>query len=236
MITLRKLFFSLFSFCFLSLLIINTGLCAELAPTFKLYDEGKEEIVNYEKYGTFQDAGKEGYKYKIKDVKGLALAVGEGIYPNSTGLAKDPEFIKCKKKNKLSGSHWAFVNTPDYQANFYRWSTAAEDPGVKLFYTAHALENAGQIAHAIKAYYALVVHFPRSIGTTYWGTPWYVGTAALDRILYLTRNYPQLGLKLVDARITINNRFDNLRENDIFFVDPGRLIKAALDEDRKSVV
>ena len=37
------------------------------------------------------------------------------------------------------------------------------------------LEKSGLIAHAVKAYYAILVHFPASYGWTYWKTPWYVG-------------------------------------------------------------
>ena len=199
--------------------------CAYSAPEvlFKLYDQGTEEVIDYTNYGEFKNIGTSKYKFKVKDSKGLAAAVGEGIFPNRS-VTKDPLYKSFNKAKKLIGSHWAFVNTQDYQANFYRWATAAESPGVKLFYTAQALENALQIRHAIKAYYALVVHFPKEVGTTYWGTPWYVGPASLDRILYLTRKYPELGMKLVGANITVENRYDDKRNNDLFFVDPGKLV------------
>ena len=212
-------------------ILLITGYCfAAPVPGFKLYDEGAEVIVDYDKYGEFFNIGKEGYKYKIKSRKELAQAVGEGIFPNTRSLPKDPQFKKYKKNKKLEGSHWAFVNSLDYQANFYRWATAAESPGVKLFYTAQALENAGQLKHAIKAYYALVVSYPKEIGVTYWGTPWYVGPASLDRIQYLTRNYPELGIKLVDAKISVENRYDDDRRNDLFIVNPGKLLSCSPEE------
>ncbi len=198
-------------------------------PMFELFDPG-EEIIDYEKYGEFQGRGGEDYKFKVKDRRGLAAAAGEGIYPNSRSLAKSPGYKQYKKQKKLEGSHWLYVNSPDYQANFYRWATAAEDPGVKLFYTGLALENAGHLKHAIKAYHAVAVNFPRSVGWTYWQTPWYIGTVALDRILFLTRKYPELGLKLVDARITVKNRFDDDVRNDVYIVNPGRLVKVSPEE------
>ena len=206
----------------LSVFFITGNALAVPVPAFELHDEGTELIVDYVKYGEFKDIGKFGYKYKIKNRKGLAKAVGEGIYPNTKSILKDPKFKKYRKEKKLLGSHWAFVNTSDHQTNFYRWATAAESPGVKLFYTAQALENAMHLRHAIKAYYALVVHFPKEVGTTYWGTPWYVGPASLDRILYLTRKYPELGIKLVDAKITVEKRYDDNRRNDVFIVNPGK--------------
>lgn len=210
--------------CFIIIFCTPLAYSAPL-PSFKLYDPGREVAVDYEKYGEFKNIGTEKYKYKIKDRKGLAAAVGEGIFPNSKSVRKDSAFKKYQKKKKLTGSHWAYVNTADYQANFYRWAIAAEEPGVKQFYTAVALENAGHIEHAIKAYYAMVIHFPKSVGKTYWGTPWYVAAASLDRILFLTRKYPELGLKLVDAKIEIKNRYDDNIRNDIFIVTPGKLLK-----------
>jgi len=226
----KKLVTVVLSFVF----IFVAGKCsAAPAPLFELYDPGQEAIVDYEKYGEFSSVGKEGYKYNIKDRKGLAAAVGEGIFPNTKSLFQDPEFQKFKKEKKLVGSHWMFVNNPDSQADFYRWAMAAESPGVKLFYTAQALENSGHIKHAIKAYYAVVINFPEEVGVTYWGTPWYVGPASLDRILYLSNKYPELGIKLVDAKISIKKRYDDNTRNDIFTINPGKLISCPPDEVRE---
>jgi len=212
------------------LFTLNVSLFSAPMPKFKLYDPGQEIIVDYEKYGVFKGLGQEDYKYAINDGKGLAAALGEGIFPNANSLNNDPEYKKYKKDKRLIGSHWLFIESADYQANFYRWATAAEEPGVKLFYTALALEKAGHIQHALKAYYAVVVNFTRSIGWTFWKTPWYVGPASLDRILFLTNKYPELGIKLVDAKITIKNRYDDDRKNDIFVINPGKLIKCAPSE------
>jgi hypothetical protein len=147
-----------------------------------LYDSGKEEIVNYEKYGEFKNIGTKDYQYGVKDQEGLSLAAGEGIYPNTTSIRWDPNFRKAVKEKRLEGSQWDFLQSPDLEAAFFKWATSSEPPGVKLFYTALILEKAGLIKQALKAYYAIVVHFPGSYGWTYWHTPWYVGQAAIAKI------------------------------------------------------
>jgi hypothetical protein len=193
-------------------------------PLFALFDPGKETVVNYEKYGSFTNVGTPQYRFVIRDRDGLAKAVGEGIYPNVTGLLKDPSFQKFQYSGKLEGSLWDFVNTDDIQANFYRWASAQEQPGVKQFYTGEMLERAGQLLQAIKAYYACAVHFPKTAGSTFWKTPWYIGPTALDRVAYLTRQHPELGMRLVGGRIRIKNCFDDDVHNDVFEIDPGKLV------------
>ena len=204
-----------------------------LTFSFQLYDWGTEEVVDYTKYGQFVSTGTRYYKYIITDKKGLAKAVGEGVFPNES-VYEDPRYIELEGKGKLKGSQWDFVNIEDYELSFYKWATTQEDPGVKLFYTALALEKAARsteppnyklLKHAIKAYYAIIVHFPKSVGWTYWNTPWYVGPVAIDKILFLTRKYPQLGLSLVDAEIIIENGFDDKIQNDIISVSPGKILK-----------
>ena len=212
-------------------LLVFLASCAEAMaekPTFTLADPGTEEIVDYSSYGEFVGAGTENYRYIVRDPAGLSRAVGEGIYPNSTSIFKDPQYIKFKKEGKLEGSHWDFINTKDYQANFYKWATTSESRGVKLFYAALALERAGHYIHALKAYYAIVVHFPHSIGWTYWHTPWYVGQVAIDtidRIKHIVRTHPELGMDLVDATIIVKKGYDDNVRNDIFIVSPGKITK-----------
>ena len=199
-------------------------------PSFELADKGKELIINYTKYGEFEGVGTSSYRYTIDDQAGLSKAVGEGIHPNSSSALKDPEYKRFKKEKKLQGSHWDFINRPEYQANFYKWATASEERGVKLFYTAYALEKSGHIRHAIKAYHAMVVNFPKTIGWTYWHTPWYVGQAAIGRINFLCRQYPSLGWRLEDAYILVENGYDDDIRNDKFIVNPGRIVKARASE------
>jgi len=198
-----------------------------------LSDPGKEDFVDYEKYGEFQNPGTKDYKYVVKDQEGLMAAVGEGIYPNNTSVRWDPAFKKVQKEKRLEGSHWDFVHSPDLEAAFLKWATSSEPQGVKLFYTALILEKSGLITQAIKCYYSIVVHFPASYGWTYWHTPWYVGQGSLAKINYLLRRNPQLGYKLVGADIKIINGFDNDVSNDIAVSNPGKFVKVGLLEKMK---
>ncbi|MCD6093960.1 MAG: tetratricopeptide repeat protein [Candidatus Omnitrophica bacterium] len=203
---------------------------------------GEEFPVDYEKYGCFLNRGTDKYRYEIKDKEGLSKAVGEGIYPNNS-VFFDPTFEKLEKEGKLKGSQWDFINSDDFVANFYKWASIGEEPGVRLFYTAMALEKAGLFKEAIKAYYAIVVHFPQSIAWTYWQTPWYPGKVAIYKIRYLCRQHPELNVELKGARIKIIGGFDNDINNDIFVIEPGSLKVASYQfpatsrkqEDRKII-
>ncbi len=198
--------------------------------TIELSDPGKEEIVDYEKYGEFKGVGTRNYKYHVKDQAGLSEAAGEGVYPNTTSIRWDPAFRQVNKDKRLEGSHWDFVHSPDLQAAFFKWALAPEPPGIRLYYTGLILEKSGLIKHAIKAYYAVVVHFPHTVGWTYWHTPWYVGQAAISRIKYLCKKYPQTNMDLVGAEIRVENGFDTDVANDVFIVTPGKLIKNHMPE------
>lgn len=195
-----------------------------------LNDPGKEEIINYGKYGEFTGIGTDDYKYAVKDQVGLSDAAGEGIFPNTSGIRWDPLYQEIKKENRLEGSHWDFVRSPDLQASFFKWALAPESAGIRQYYTAVILEKSGLIKHAIKAYYATVIHFPKTTGWTYWHTPWYVGPACLARIQYLCKKYPQVNMKLVDAEIRVENGYDNDIGNDRFIIRPGRIIKNHMPE------
>ena len=73
-----------------------------------------------------------------------------------------------------------------------------------------------------------MVHFPGSYGWTYWHTPWYVGQAAIAKIKYLLRKYPNIGYRLEGADINIINGYDNDVSNDIVITDPGKFVKSGL--------
>ncbi|MBD3246839.1 MAG: hypothetical protein GF333_07535 [Candidatus Omnitrophica bacterium] len=194
-----------------------------------LYDPGEEFPVEYEKYGTFSGKGTTDYQYKIEDQIGLAKAVGEGIYPNTSSVRFDPDFIKIKK-TLGDIDHWEILNSRDYRTAFFKWNLAPEPPGVKMFYIADILERSGLIRHAVKAYYAVLVHYPRTYAWTYWHTPWYPGRSALYRLKYLLKNHPELGLKLKDAAIIVKNGHDNDIRNDVFVVSPGKLTRTSFWE------
>lgn len=204
---------------------------------FKLYEPGGGDVVDYSQFGTFTGLGTEEYAYKLTNRKGLSAAVGEGIYPN-TSVYRDPTYKMLNLKGKLAGSHWDYVNHDNQQLTFYKWATTKETPGVQLFYTALALEKLGQTVHAINAYHAVSVHFPKQVGWTVWHTPLYVGRVAIDRIDQLTRKYPELRVRLQDAKIRIENGYDFDVNNDRFFINPGKLVRVkpgALKESRLDV-
>lgn len=205
------------------------------ATKIVLYNSGTEDVVNYDKYGDFRNIGTDKYRYVVKDPEGLAEAVGEGIYPNTSGVIWDPRYRKAKSDGRLEGNHWEFVNIDDLEAGFYKWTQAPEPPGVRLFYSALALEKSGLLNHAIKAYYAIVVHFPKAVGWTYFRTPWYISQVAIDRIEYLLKHHPELDMELRGARVFVKNGFDNSISNDRFIVNPGKLAKKSFIDKAKDI-
>jgi hypothetical protein len=207
------------------------------ATKIVLYDPGKEDFVDYAKYGEFQNVGSADYKYVVIDQEGLSVAVGEGIYPNSTSLRWDPAFRKALKEKRLGvfakDEEWDFLYTPDLQLAFFKWALAPQPQAVRLYYEGLLLEKAGLIKHALKCYYAIVVHFPGSYGITYFRTPWYVGQAAISRIDVLLRRNPQIGYRLEGADIRIANQFDKDVSNDIVITDPGKFVKVKMFDQLK---
>lgn len=201
---------------------------SQLPTKVVLFDPGTEDVVDYSKYGEFKNIGTKDYQYLITDQAGLMAAVGEGIYPNTSSVRRNPELKKALKEKRLEGDLWDFLYCPDMEAAFLKWATSNEPQGVKLFGTGLILEKAGLITQAIKCYYAIVVHFPGSYGWTYWHTPWYVGQAAIAKINYLLMRNPQLGYKLEGAQVNIINGYDNDIANDTAIANPGKFVKVSL--------
>jgi beta-glucuronidase len=194
-------------------------------PVFTQHNEGTEFPVDYSKYGEFKGIGTKDYQYVIQDYEGLAEASGDGIFPNNYTIYQDPNYKKLIQQRRLVGNRWSFINAQDVQACYFKWALLEdEEPGVKLFYTAYNLERAGLIRQAVKAYYACAVHFPRSVGWTYWKTPWYVGLKSIEVVEALLRKHPEIGYKLEGADIFIKNGFDSNAGNDVFFINPGKLV------------
>ncbi len=202
------------------------NLCAQ-GSEYKLYEPGKERVVNYTKYGKFEGIGTPDYKYIITDKQGLAKAVGEGIYPCSGEIIyNDPLYKQLLSEGRLKGHHWERCGGEDPMGNFFVWAIAHEAPGVKLFYEAIALERAGLYEHAIKALYAIIIHYPDSIGWAIEQTfVWYIAPAAMDIIGDICDKYPELELKLVDCEVHIESFGDTNTKNDIIIVNPGRFIR-----------
>jgi Glycosyl hydrolases family 2, TIM barrel domain len=210
-----------------SQIVVNKG-------TLSLASPGKKGPVDYSKYGDFTGLGTKDYKYVIRDKAGLAAAVGEGIFPNIK-VSSDPRFRELLKNNQLQGNHWRFVDIPNAELGFYKWATTNEEPGVRQFYSAIQLERAGLLEEAIKAYYALLVHFPKTISYTYYKTPWYVGPSTMDRLVQLLRRNPQIKMDYQPGHIQVVNKFDNDIKNDSFVVDPGKLVAVKKRKEPKPV-
>lgn len=184
---------------------------------------GTDEVIDYTRYGVFSGTGTRNYKYTMTNPNILAAAVGEGIYPNTGDALKNPRYKVTFQDGRLNGTHWDFVNTPDLEAAYFKWAIAPEAPGVKLFYTALTFEKAGLLLEAIKAYHALIVHYPRALGMTYWQTPWYPAQAAVGKIKNIIRQHPELGLEYADGKVQVINGADNDAKNDVFIVWPGEI-------------
>jgi len=189
----------------------------------KLFMPGKDQIVDYTKYGKFLNVGTSNYHYQVKDAKGLAEAVGEGIYPNLVDVVKNPQYKKAMDEGRLNDSHWDMVNSDDMEAAFFKWATAPEPWGVRLFYIGQIFEKSKMYHEAIKAYHTLVVHYPNATAWTYWQTPWYPAQAAVAKIKHIVRVHPELNLKYKWGQVKIVNAFDNDIKNDIVSAFPGSI-------------
>jgi len=196
---------------------------------FRLADPGNERLIDYERYGRFHGRGTAQYRYEVQDWKGLAAAAGEGVYPNEGGLLNDPAYQAAVASGALEGSQWDFTWHLNVQLGFFKWAGTDEELGVKQLFTALTLERAGLWDHAIKAYYAVLVHFPQSVGWTAFEppTPYYVARVAQDKIIAILRLHPELGLRLDGSRVVVEGGYDNDVSNDSIVVDPGQLVEVA---------
>jgi beta-glucuronidase len=166
---------------------------------------GTEKVIDYARFGTFSGIGTKDYKFRVSDPNGLAKAAGEGIYPNTGDVFKNPRYAQVFKEGRLKGTHWDLVITPDLEAAYFKWASASEDPGVKLFYSGLIFEKAKMYVEAIKAYHALIVHFPATVSRTYWQTAWYPAHVAVYKLKFLLRMHPELNLKYEGGRIDVVN-------------------------------
>ncbi len=190
-----------------------------------LQTKGSEVVVDYSKYGKFENIGTNEYRYVIVDKKGLSAVLGEGIYPNEEDVYKNLQYNEVRKQGRLKGKHWDFINSSDLEAAYFKWVTAPEPKGVRLFYLGLIFERAEMYYEAIKAYQALVISFPNTIAWTYWQTPWYPGQAAIAKIKHIIQGHPELNLREDGMKIKVLNGSDNDTANDVFIVSPGSIVE-----------
>ncbi len=198
-----------------------------------LQNKGADKIVDYMKYGHFINVGTKDFHYTITDQKGLVDALGESVYPNIMDIYKNPNYKKAVREGRLKNSHWDYVHTADLEAAVFKWATAEEPWGVRLFYLGIIYEQAKMYYQAIRCYQALIVHFPNTIAWTYWQTPWYPGQAAIAKINNIVREHPELKLEFKGAKIKIINSYDNDPHNDITITSPGTIRLLTDDEAAK---
>jgi len=236
---MTKSFFILILLCILCIGIPGVTLASvpdSSVATFSLPDEDTEFPVDYWKYGQFTRVGTSHYRYQIGDRNGLSRAAGIGVYPNTDAFRSERR-RQLREDGCLDGSHWSFINTDDMEAAFYKWTTAPEDPGVRQYFTAEVLKAAGHLKQAVKAYYAVIVHFPRS---ACWGADgsfvWYVAPVAIEKINLILREHPELELCLVGASVEVQNKDDTDLKNDIIIVHPGQFVKFGPEERAMSAI
>jgi beta-glucuronidase len=202
----------------------------------RIQQKGTSKIVDYSKYGEFQNVGTEKYFYRMHDPDGLSAAIGEGIYPNTGAIYDNPRYKVVKEEGRLEGSHWDFIRTHDLEAAYFKWVTAKEPWGVRLFYLGMIFEKAGMYHEAIRSYHAIVVHFPKTTASTYWQTPWYPGQAAIAKIHHIIRTHPEIGLDTKWMKVTVRNGYDNSVENDVFVVHPGKILQQGVIDKVKDTL
>jgi len=209
----------------------------QAAPVFELNDPGTEEVVDYEKYGEFQNVGTYQFKYVIKDRVGLAKASGEGVDPNNSA-SRDSRVLKLRLANRLKDDQWAHVNSGDPEADFFAWAASnSVDPATRLFFVGKALEKGGLYTQAMKAWRAAMILYPTAYA---WEAhkmfTWLVAPAAWGSIVNIPRNHPDAGWKLVDALVVGHqNLKGDLTRNEVNVV-PGHFVRYTKEDRDKSIV
>lgn len=194
---------------------------------FPLYDPGKLQWIDYEQFGYYVDEGKPSFQYVITNRAGLMAASGEGIDP-CLSITNNPDFTKLKKAGKLDGVDiWRRVNSRDPALDYFAWTQAGEEPGIRLLFVGKALEKGGHFYHALKAYRASMILYPES---TCWSSggefQWSSAEAAWNALVNLLRKHPEMKLSLVDCEVSVATTEDGLQVS----VQPGRLTDAPTDE------
>lgn len=193
---------------------------------FSLAEPGQNSLIDYNKFGRFHDQGTPKYHYEVTDARGLAQATGEAIYPNNYSLPRDPAYLALKAKlTPVTAENGLFGDDPSQsQLNVYKWASSKQPEGVKLWFTAEAFREAGMLVPALKAYDALLVHFPETTRLAdggAWGLA--LGNTAIQRIKLICREHPELDLELEGAAVDIKDP-GQLGEK-ILKLDPGHFIQ-----------
>lgn len=222
---------------FTSTLLVG-NLSAQDSPAFSLQYPGDTNVINYSKYGRFELKGTANYRYVITDMEGLQMAMGEGIFPANEFVKKTADFRRYEKAGELRGSHWDFLQDPNLQRAFYKWSTADDDPGIKMLFAGNILKSAGLYKHALKAYYSLILHHPLTVGWSPAGDfYWFAAPAALANIRQICEQHPELGMSLEGAIIDIKPKVPGkttatrfIKEEYHIKIDPGKWVAKKMEK------
>ncbi len=195
---------------------------------FTLYDPGQNGLVDYTKYGRFYGIGTAQYQYVMSDRAGLARAVGEGIFPN-TSAEQDPAFLRMRAGLDFHSATWGLWlgNLWDPQKQFFQWVCGKVDDATKTMDAARIFMQCQMWIPALKAFDAVLIQFPtasRANSKDPW--TWYAcyGSVARNSILYILRQHPELGLELKDCVVDVANPGkDNQKVNK---VNPGYFVRA----------
>ncbi|MFT5208025.1 MAG: hypothetical protein ACI9CF_001789 [Candidatus Omnitrophota bacterium] len=191
-------------------------------PIFSLTSEGVAQPPDYTEWGRFEGVGKAGYEFVPKNAEALSQALGDFVYPNP--LYSETNTSAAESETNV----WDLTKLKTSVA-IEEWIQAQSIPlGTRLFHAAEMLREAGHIRQAIKLYYALVIHAPKTViwnkdGSFYW----YAAPEAISRIRRLCAQYPGLGFELKGALVSVSRSATQVPENDEVLVWPGKIVPAA---------
>jgi len=183
--------------------------------------EIRSDFISYEKYGNLTGVGTEDYSFEVADPAALAEASGEGIYPNRSH-EKNAAYLRFVEKASKPVKPWDY-SAKGGREEVFAWLASEEPDGVKLYFIAEAHRKAGKLQQALKAYHALVVHFPR---TVIWSADrafyWYAAPEAIARIRKICAEHPELELELLDTLVEVERSSAKDPEKDRVVTWPGR--------------
>jgi len=183
-----------------------------------------EVVLDFSRYGTFENIGTPAFRYVVREAGALAMAAGEGVEPNSD-LLTNPDYVASKRLGVFRGGEardwWALTGADkDAKTQLYAWAEAWEDPGLRAHNMGQALYRLGDVQQAVKAWYAGIILFPQARQFSADGSySWPVATASLGSILDALAAHPELGIRLVGARVEQRPGADGAMQ---IAVTPGR--------------
>ncbi len=226
----KKIVFLLFSFSILNIFSL-------LNASMDFIENRGKTISNlyYEDYGEFKNLDSNNFVYDIKRMKDLKLDVGDFVYPNINDRDKYKKlYDKYLKAGEIRSDIWENFNSGNPEADILAWlykrnidgNEKMFSDGIRQYFIAEILRNNGEYDLALKAYYAVILHFSKAACWNSEGTfVWYLAPAALEKINLILRENPNMNLKLENAYVYVVNGNDTDFSNDKITINPGRFVK-----------